>query len=308
MFGSSEVRGVEGGAGREEGRTAARAATSFQRRASWLLGDASTLRRRGPVPRDVRFLGLNPERRRKAACGRRAASGGRRPAGGVTRNYAAKLRLPEGLWRRVVRACACRQPASGEASAGRLNPGATLVGGTCGCGSRVGHSMPGSLHLRSDHDRYVSACQVQRLCAAPPGLGGQGPPGCPPVSTVSVRAAVLARPQPAPWAPSCPPWASPCPSWASPCPPWARSRSVCSTPPPRSCFGRLPAGDQFSRDRGARPRASRGGGRVARSHGGRGARPDVGVPSAGPSGRLGSCLRGRSRLELTACRSLSGGP
>lgn len=132
------------------------------------------------------------------------------------------------------------------------------MGGTCGCRSRVGHSMPSSLHLPSDHDRYVSACQVQRLCAAPPGLGGQGPPGCPPVSTVSVRAAVRARPQPALRASSCPPW-------ASQCPPWARSISVCSKPPLRSWFDRLPTGDNFSRDRGARPGASQGEGWVARS-------------------------------------------
>lgn len=33
-----------------------------------------------------------------------------------------------------------------------------MLGGPC---------PPGSLHLPSDHDRYVSTCQVQPLCAAP---------------------------------------------------------------------------------------------------------------------------------------------
>lgn len=166
------------------------------------------------APRDVRFLGLNPEWRRKAASGtraatgrqraadgggrkaegrRRTADGGRRAGGVVKRNYSLKLRLPEGPWLRAVRACAFQQPATGEASAGRLNPGATLVGGTCGCqwARRSLHAQ--QLPLPNDHDRYVGACQVQPLCAAPPGLGGQGPPG-PPVSTVSVRAAVSACP------------------------------------------------------------------------------------------------------------------
>lgn len=106
---------------------------------------------------------------------------------------------------RAVGACAFRRPGTGEASAEDLPPEPHWWEAQAGAGVRGGSCVPSSLHLPSDHDRYVGACQVQPLCAAPPGLGGRGPPGCPPASTVSGRAAVSAPAQPARRASRCPP-------------------------------------------------------------------------------------------------------
>lgn len=135
---------------------------------------------------------------RAAGSGQRAAAGWRRAR--VRKLCALKLRRPDGPGLRAVCACAFRWPGAGAGSPGRFNPGARRAWETLpGTGIRVGPFLPSSLHLPSDHDRYV--VPVRYSLSAPPcaqvwrysGPRTTGTPGCPPVPTVSDRAPVSAR-------------------------------------------------------------------------------------------------------------------
>lgn len=220
----------------------------------------------------------------------------------MRRNYAVKLRLPEGPW------CAPSARAHSEGRAqGRqvpedLPPEPHWWEAQAGAGVRGGSCVPSSLHLPSDHDRYVGACQVQPLCAAPPGLGGRGPPGCPPASTVSGRAAVSAPAQPA--------------RRASRCPPRTRRISVCvlSPHPARGLTGfPLETTSPGTLVCASAPPKVKAGSRVptasalpCQTCGGRCAGPLSCARRIRPSWRLGSCLPVRNRLGPTVCRTLYG--
>lgn len=84
--------------------------------------------------------------------------------------------------------------------------------------------LAGRVRLPSGHDRYVGTCQVQRLCAAPPG-GDPPPPRVPAVSGG---------------------WR--CPRSPQPAPPAPREDVCVSVPSPaRARLARLLPGDAFAR-------------------------------------------------------------
>lgn len=174
MFGNSQVRGVEGRGGAGRAQDLGGCCNELPKVSLPLLSNASTLREMAPPP--VTYVSWDLTRK----CGRQQA------AGSVSRSCALKLRLPEGRGLLTVCACVLRRPGAGAASPGGLNPGALCPReARAGARARRGPLLSSSLHLPSDHDRYV--VPVRYSLSAPPcaplwrraGPRTTGIPGCP---------------------------------------------------------------------------------------------------------------------------------